>query len=191
MDSEGTGRITRHRFVIVGGIVLCVLVFVAAIVLLASGFRDWRRVKASVSWPTTQAEVIDSKLVRRISPPGRYSTLWERYTLEIELRYTVNGRDYTSEARLPAVAPSTPGADPSSDLATFTAPGRKFTIRYDPEDPATIMVLRGGAKSARLAMGTGALLALVSFASILLLRSQLARPQVGGGGKAQDAAASD
>lgn len=187
---QGTERIARHRFVIVGGIVLCALVFAAGIVFVVTGFRDWRRVKASVNWPTTKAEVIDSKLVRSISSPTRFSAVWQHYTLEMELRYTVNGADYTSEARLPVVAPSPAGADPTTGLMTFVAPGRQFTIHYDPTNPMTIIVVREGARRAWLAMGAGALLTFISLFSMGILRSKLARPQSEGTGRTQNSPAS-
>jgi len=176
-DQPGTKRIGRHRFVIVGGIMLCSLLFVAGIALLLAGVRDWRRNSASVNWPTTEAEVINSKLVRRIFPPTRYSQTWEGYTLEMTFRYTVDGKGYISEVKWPVVAPTSAGAGPSSDLMTFAAPGRQFKARYDPRDPTTIIVPRGDAKTAWFSMGTGAVLAVLSFLFILLLRSNLAQPE--------------
>ncbi|HKS94730.1 MAG TPA: DUF3592 domain-containing protein, partial [Terriglobia bacterium] len=183
--------ITRHRSVIAGGIVLCALVFVAGIVLVVTGFRDWKRVKASVNWPTTKAEVIDSRLARSISSPTRFSAVWQHYTLELELHYTVNGADYTSETELPVVAPSPAEADPTRGLMAFVAPGKQFTIHYDPANPTTIIVVRGGARRAWLAMGTGVLLAFIFLFSIWVLRSKLVKPEVEGTGKLQKSAASD
>ena len=58
------------------------------------------------------------------------------YTPKIEFRYTVGGRDYTTEA--PSVYTADTYDQAAANLARMYAPGTHHPIRYNPRDPRDI-----------------------------------------------------
>jgi hypothetical protein len=58
------------------------------------------------------------------------------YTPKIEFRYTVGGRDYTTEA--PSVYTADTFAQAAANLTRLYAPGTHHPIRYNPRDPREI-----------------------------------------------------
>ena len=59
-----------------------------------------------------------------------------RYAPKIEFRYTVSGRDYTTEA--PSVYIADTYDQAAANLARMYAPGSHHPIRYNPRDPRDI-----------------------------------------------------
>ncbi len=55
---------TRHRYVAWAGVVACSGFLVTGILLLVGGIREWQIESASVNWPTTQAEITRSEVVK-------------------------------------------------------------------------------------------------------------------------------
>ena len=58
------------------------------------------------------------------------------YTPKIEFRYTVSGKDYTTEA--PSVYTADTYDQAAANLARMYAPGTHHPIRYNPRDPRDI-----------------------------------------------------
>jgi hypothetical protein len=99
---------------------------------LWTGNRQYTILK---SWPTLEAEVTKSQVTHHVSYSSRSHTDTTMYQAEIEFRYTVDGRQFTT--------PSTPGYSTSSygemkRMADTYAPGTRHTIRYNPANPNDI-----------------------------------------------------
>lgn len=121
MDPQG-----KRVFKIVGGVF-------TPVGLALLGFGLWtgnRQVTIMKTWPTVDAEVTKSDVTR-----GRDREGTTMYGVEIEFRYTVNGKDYAT--------PSSAGYRSSSytemkGKADAYAPGTRHPVRYNPSDPSDI-----------------------------------------------------
>ena len=109
---------------------------VVGLALLGTGWWAGNRQYTILkSWPTLEAEVTNSRVTHHVSHDSRRSTDTTMYEAEIEFRYTVDGRQFTT--------PSTPGYSTSSysemkRMADTYTPGTRHTIRYNPADPNDI-----------------------------------------------------
>lgn len=120
-QSRGVNKLVGGIFTVVG------------LALLGTG--GWvgnRQYTILKSWPTLEAEVTKSQVTHHVSHNSRSHTDTTMYGAEIEFRYTVEGRQFTT--------PSTPGYSTSSypemkRMADTYAPGTRHTIRYNPADP--------------------------------------------------------
>ena len=109
---------------------------VVGLALLGTGWWAGNRQYTILkSWPTLEAEVTNSRVTHHVSHDSRRSTDTTMYEAEIEFRYTVDGRQFTT--------PSTPGYSTSSysemkRMADTYTPGTRHTIRYNPANPNDI-----------------------------------------------------
>ncbi|HEV2493512.1 MAG TPA: DUF3592 domain-containing protein [Terriglobia bacterium] len=170
----------RHRLMIWGGMILCGALSVCGVLLMVGGFRDWRMSTASVNWPSTEAEIVGSEVVKRMSPPTRYSPYKETITYKVAFRYAVNGKDYISQAMLPARAlqrasDGEPQGTGFSARPESAASVKSLTIRYDPADPATAIADPNGLAGGPIGIGVGLLLIVIGLPFIIVLGSWLPR----------------
>jgi hypothetical protein len=88
-------------------------------------------------WPSTDGVVVRGAVQDVVQVPfakGGMST--HVYTPEVEFRYTVSGRDYTTEAS--SVHTADTFAQAAANLTRLYAPGTHHPIRYNPRDPREI-----------------------------------------------------
>ena len=100
-----------------------------------------------------------------------------RYTPKIEFRYTVSGRDYTTEA--PSVYTADTYEKAAANLARMYAPGTHHPIRYNPRDPRDIrfgIIQFGPLAFSFLLLIGGAVLSAVGLKSLVMAYSQSAEP---------------
>ena len=122
--------------------------------LLFLGVAGWlfiENLRILKTWPEIQAEVTSSQLTSHVetreekirdsdgsSSSSRTRTVrTTMYGAAINLRYTVNGREYNT--------PTTAGYETSNsgmmqDVVQSYAPGTRHTIRYDPSDPGKVRI---------------------------------------------------
>lgn len=182
-ENKYPARPRRHRWMIWGGMALCGSLSFCGILLIVGSFRQWRMSAASVNWPTTDAEIVRSRAVKRITPATRYSPAKEATDYEVSFRYMVNGKNYAAEATLPA-APVQPALDgqPGTGFSArpeSTVPVKSLTIRYDPADPATAIADPNGLAGGPLGIGVGVLLTVIGLPFLIVLRSWLPKQQHG------------
>jgi hypothetical protein len=88
-------------------------------------------------WPSTDGTVVRATVQESLEVPyAKGGMPVHHYTPQIEFRYTVNGRDYVSEA--PSVYTADSYEKASANLARLYAPGTHHPIRYNPRDPRDI-----------------------------------------------------
>ncbi len=98
--------------------------------ILGAGGSGNRQYSILKKWPAADAQVASSRVTR-----GRDSQGTTMYGAEIEFRYSVSGKEYTT--------PASPGYTTSSylemkrNVETY-APGTRHSIRYNPADPNVI-----------------------------------------------------
>jgi len=168
-------RGARHRSMVRAGVVLCSLLAATGALIFAIGLRDWRTHLESAHWPTTEAEIIASRITKRFVPPGRYSSGGATYVREISFRYSVSGTTYTSDAALPVTMPPVQNDAPSRESTLSAQSGERLMVRYDPSDPRSVVVYPEQALAAPLAIVMGAVLAIVCSLFVLALRSWLTK----------------
>lgn len=122
----------RHRYVAWAGVVACTGFLITGILLLFGGIREWRIESASVNWPTTQAEITRSEMVKAFPVPRRSAIALVEYHCEISVRYSVNGTEYTTDFRLPSGASNTP--IPSQRGFSRATNTEYITLYYNPEN---------------------------------------------------------
>jgi hypothetical protein len=108
------------------------LVFIpVGIVLLATaGYTGNRQYTILKSWPTVEAEVSKSEVVRGHDSEGNTT-----YGVDLEFRYTVNGRQFVTPSSSPYRTSSYEGM---RSKAQAYAVGTRHPIRYNPDDPGEI-----------------------------------------------------
>ena len=88
-------------------------------------------------WPSTDGVVVRGAVQEVLQVPyAKGGMPIHRYTPKIEFRYTVSGRDYTTEA--PSVYTADTYEQAAANLARMYAPGTHHPIRYNPRDPRDI-----------------------------------------------------
>lgn len=88
-------------------------------------------------WPSTDGMVVRGTVQEVLEVPyAKGGMPIHRYTPKIEFRYTVSGRDYTTEA--PSVYTADTYEKAAANLARMYAPGTHHPIRYNPRDPRDI-----------------------------------------------------
>jgi hypothetical protein len=88
-------------------------------------------------WPSTDGVVVRGTVQETLEAPyAKGAMLVHRYTPKIEFRYTVSGRDYTTEA--PSVYTADTYEKAAANLVRMYAPGTHHPIRYNPRDPRDI-----------------------------------------------------
>ncbi len=109
--------------------------------LLFLGIALWtanRQYTIMNTWPTVEAEVTKSQVSHYTSRSNSGSSIM--YQTEVEFRYTIAGKEYTT--------PSTPGYSTSNypamkRIADTYAPGTRHSIQYNPADPNDIRFMTG------------------------------------------------
>ena len=107
---------------------------VGLILLAVGGWLGNRQYAILTAWPTVEATVTRSRVVRYY---GRHGAT---YQAEMQFRYTVDGKTFDT--------PSGPGYSTSNYLgmkrmADRFAPGTRHPIRYNPADPNDIRMNAG------------------------------------------------
>ena len=88
-------------------------------------------------WPSTDGVVVRGAVQDVLQVPSAKGGMpIHRYTPKIEFRYTVSGRDYTTEA--PSVYTADTYEKAAANLSRMYAPGTHHPIRYNPRDPGDI-----------------------------------------------------
>jgi len=106
--------------------------------LLLAGFWAGRQLHIVWNiWPSTDGVVVRGAVQEVLEVPyAKGGMPIHRYTPKIEFRYTVNGRDYTTEA--PSVYTADTYEKAAANLVRMYAPGTHHPIRYNPRDPRDI-----------------------------------------------------
>ena len=107
---------------------------VGLILLAVGGWLGSRQYTILTAWPTVEATVTRSRVVRSFGRRGAH------YRAEMQFRYTVDGKTFDT--------PSDPGYSTSDYLgmkkmADDFAPGTRHPIRYNPADPNDIRMNAG------------------------------------------------
>ncbi|MGO8789355.1 MAG: DUF3592 domain-containing protein [Terriglobia bacterium] len=88
-------------------------------------------------WPSTDGVVVRGAVQEVLQAPyAKGGMPIHRYVPKIEFRYTVGGRNYTTEAQSVYIADTYIQA--AANLARMYAPGSHHPIRYNPRDPRDI-----------------------------------------------------
>ncbi len=78
-------------------------------------------------WPVVPANVVDARVLKKIVGSGSPKPLIV-YDADVQLRYSVNGRDYLLWTNAGVV-------DSDAEWVRQHIPQAGFTVRYDPEHP--------------------------------------------------------
>lgn len=88
-------------------------------------------------WPSTDGVVVRGAVQEVLEVPyAKGGMPIHRYTPTIEFRYTVNGREFTTEA--PSVYAADTYEKAAANLVRMYAPGTHHPLRYNPRDPRDI-----------------------------------------------------
>lgn len=95
----------------------------------------WRNLQAR-SWPEVPCEVLESRVATHPGDDGA------TYCVEVRYRYTVDGRDYTSD-RYHFFVGSTSGYEGKARVVEGLPPGARTVCFVDPDDPSEAVLERG------------------------------------------------
>jgi hypothetical protein len=165
----------RHRHVAWAGVVACTGFLATGILLLVGGIREWRIESASVSWPTTQAEITHSEVIKAFPVPRRGAIALAEYRREISVRYAVNGTEYTTDFKLPSGASNTP--NPSQRGFSRATNTEYITLYYNPENPREVVLHPGDQAAAVYGMTLGGTLTVLFSMFVFALGSWLSKPR--------------
>ncbi len=107
-----------------------IFTLVGAILLSIAGWTGNRQYTILKTWPTVEAEVTQSRVTT-----GRDSEGTTMYGTQIEFRYTVNGKEFTTPASSSYRSSS---YTEMKGKANRYAPGTRHPIRYHPSNPDDI-----------------------------------------------------
>jgi len=89
------------------------------------------------TWPSTDGVVVRGAVQEALQVPyAKGGMPIRRFTPKVEFRYTVRGRDYTTEA--PSVYTADTYEKAAANLSRMYASGTHHPIRYNPRDPGEI-----------------------------------------------------
>jgi hypothetical protein len=129
-------------------------------------------------WPSTDGVVARGAVQEVLEVPyAKGGMPIHRYTPKIEFRYTVSGRDYTTEA--PSVYIADTYEKAAANLAQMYAPGTHHPIRYNPRDPRDIrfgIIQFGPLAFSFLLLIGGAVLSALGLKSLAIGYSQRMEP---------------
>jgi Protein of unknown function (DUF3592) len=108
---------------------------VGVILLGCSGWSMKRRHEVLNSWPSVDAEVIESKVERFTTYSMHSSVEVPMYRAQITFRYTVNGKSHVSFSASKSGTSNFANARHQADLF---GPGTHHEIRYNPSNPNDI-----------------------------------------------------
>ncbi len=132
-------------------------------------------------WPSTDGTVVRGDVQEVLEVPyTKGGVPFHSYTPRIVFRYTVSGRDYTTEA--PSVYSARSYDQAAANLKELYAPGTHHPIRYNPGDPRDIrfgIVEFGPLAFSFLLLAFGGVLAAVGINSLVMWSMQRAKPAPG------------
>ena len=132
-------------------------------------------------WPSTDGTVARGDVQEVLEVPyTKGGVPFHSYTPRIVFRYTVGGRDYTTEA--PSVYSASSYEQAAANLKEMYAPGTHHPIRYNPGDPRDIrfgIIEFGPLAFSFLLLVFGGVLAAVGIDSLVTWSMQRARPAPG------------
>lgn len=134
-----------------------------ALISFAVYFMALRQSKASASWPTTQGEIVSSKVVReeeRVERDGE-STVDITYRPEIRFGYRVGGRDYSSDSWKIGMAVSSGSPTYAETIVARYPAGRSVAVHYDPARPDEAVLEPSNRDGAGLMLVSGCAFGLV------------------------------
>jgi hypothetical protein len=118
---------------------MLVFCLVFASIGLAAGWlmtgRPLLRWWSAQGWPATQCEVVSSQVATHPGSEG------DTYSVDIEYRYYVEDRSFTSRRYDFMKSSDTARADKEALVETYP-PGRVFECFVDPQDPAEALISR-------------------------------------------------
>lgn len=153
---------TGGRLLLIAGAILIVAG------LLVGGFmtKVFFDARANRSWPSTTGQVVESRL--EIDRPNRRRTSGQRsgrrrsYDAVVRYSYTVGGRSYTSD-RFSAATDffSSSNQNRTRDFLNRYPVGANVTVFYNPRQPGSAVLERGGFRALQwgLLLGLAPLLA--------------------------------
>lgn len=95
----------------------------------------WRHLQA-LSWPEVPCEILESRVESHSGDDGT------TYSVEVRYRYTLDGRDYTSD-RYRFLGGSSSGFEGKARVVERLPPGTRTVCYADPEDPSEAVLNRG------------------------------------------------
>lgn len=131
---------------------------VAGIFLLVKNFRERQKSDASQNWPTTQGQVIATKVVENTDTDSDgYTSV--TYTPMVTYRYQVAGQEYTSgKVAFGFRKGYSSRAKARQALANYSGDAQ-VTVYYDPSDPVEAVLERKvGGSTLSLVLGIAFLL---------------------------------
>jgi len=144
------------------------------------GIREWQVESASVNWPTTQAEVTRSQVVKRFLAATRNEIAFAVYDREISLRYTVKGVEYITDFKLPGDASNAPTPNSSYGVSSPASNIEHMALYYDPENPREAVLHPGDKTTAVRGMAVGGMGTVILSMFIFVLASSLFKPGANG-----------
>ena len=133
------------------------------------------------TWPSTDGVVVRGAVQEALQVPyAKGGMPIRRFTPKVEFRYTVRGRDYTTEA--PSVYTADTYEKAAANLSRMYASGTHHPIRYNPRDPGEIefgIIQFGPLAFSFLLLVFGGVLAAVGIDSLVTWSMQRARPAPG------------
>lgn len=149
-------------------------VFTVIMAVMCPGFLIWmastaKRQLDSYYWPETQGVVVVP-----VVKPWQDSENVTKYFGRVAYRYTVGGREYTSD--LTDLGPGAKRDDQQAALDDVSnyRPGESVTVFYDPNDPSVAVIEKGIPEIHKLLLAGLAVGSLVSIpASVFVVRSWL------------------
>jgi hypothetical protein len=138
--------------------------------LMGSGIWSGRQLHIIWNiWPSTDGVVVKGGVREIVQVPyARGGVPAHRYTPNIEFRFAVNGKSYSTEA--PSVYVADTFEKAAAKLARLYAPGTHHPIRYDPSDPRDIQfgtIEAGPLVFALLLLVAGVVLSALGLSSLL------------------------
>lgn len=114
--------------------------------MIYRSIQDRKKAKASLTWPSTQGRVIESRVVenRSTDSDGDTSTTYRPY---IKYEYQVVGATFTSDKLAIGPAVSTSNYRKSAEKVQKLPVGAAVTVFYNPDDPTdAVLEQRSNAK---------------------------------------------
>ncbi|MGE0076420.1 MAG: DUF3592 domain-containing protein [Bacteroidales bacterium] len=112
-------------------LIIGLIVLIIGLIVLFLALRAIKKSKASSQWLTTKGEITKSGTTKDMNIERGYSV----YNADIEYKYIVNGKEYTSSRIYFGSSISMTGKEEKSNLLARKYPLlRKVTVYYNPEN---------------------------------------------------------
>ena len=123
--------------------------------------------KASTDWPTTQGEVIESKLEHHRGSSGKKGRRGPTYSVHVVYRYSLDGADLESDRVWFGGDYSTSDRAGMQAVVREYPVGSRVTVYYAPDNPGLAVLKPGAFVSSYLCFGIGT--AFLVLGSVMLL----------------------